>query len=279
MQRLLQVARKDFRDSMRERQLYFLGGFFLLVGALMGYIVGQSTGASGSALGRFSLMALLFVGPLTATVVSYNGIVGKRESGEMRVLLSLPFARGEVVLGTLLGRLGVLVAVSTLTLLLATVIAAAMGAAVSATHVLGALAVLSVALLAFVSIAVGISASTRTTTRAAGAAFGAFFLFLFRLWEVVPISIRFVANGLNFPRGQPPTWAVVWGQLSPLAGLRNAVSGVSTDLAAAFGGFVPTPPVEAEALYLEPWFGAGVVVVWIVAPVAIGLYRFGRADL
>lgn len=245
----------------------------------MGYIVGQSSNAPGSTLARFSLMALLFVGTLSATVVSYNGIVGKRESGELRVLLSLPFARGEVVLGTLLGRLGVLVAVSTLTFLLATVIAVALGASVSLGHVLGALAVLSVALLAFVSIAVGISASTRTTTRAAAAAFGSFFVFLFRLWELVPLTIRFATNGLSLPRGEPPTWAVVWGQLSPLAGLRNAVAGVSDDLAAGFTGFVPTPSVASDAIYLRPWFGALVVAVWIVGPLALGLYRFGRADL
>lgn len=277
MERLAQVVRKDFRDSIRERQLYFLGGLFLLVGGFLGYIVGQSSNVSGWTLPRFGLMALLFLGPLGAMVLSYNGIVGKRVTGELRVLLSLPFSREDVFFGTFLGRVGVMAAASTATLLFATLLALALGSAVSLSLLIAALVITVVAMTVFVSLAVGISASTTTTTRAAALAFGSFFVFIFRLWELVPLIVRFAINGLSIPRGDPPEWAVLWGELSPLAALQNAVAGPTPRLADGFAGFVPS--ATGEAVYFQPWFGALIVAVWIAGPLALGLLRFRGADL
>lgn len=277
MQRLSLMAGKDFRDSIRDRQLYVVGVLFLLVGGLLGYMVGQSPTTEGWEVPRLGLMAMLFVGSLAMIVISYHGIVGKRDSGELRVLLSLPFSRTEVVFGTYLGRLSVVGSLAVGSLLLASLFAMALGSTVAFGLLGGALLVTVVILLVYASIGIGISAGSANSTRAAALAFGAFFTFTFRLWEAAPAIVRLALNGFGPLRGEPPTWALLWGQLSPLAGLHNAVGGFSDQLAQAFTGFAPGAP--ADAVYAEPWFGALVVLAWIVLPVALGYQRFTSADL
>jgi len=70
----------------------------------------------------------------------------------------------------------------------------------------------------------------------------------------------------------------VFAQLSPFAALRNVLVPVSETLAANFpviGSGVPTDPPA----YQQPWFGAIVLLVWLVVPVLAGYYRFERSDL
>ena len=277
MERLTQLVRKDFEDAVRERQLYFIGALFLLIGGVIGWIVGRSGRGPEAALAQFVLLALLFLGTLAATVLSYNGVVGKRVTGELRVLLGLPFSREEVLFGTFVGRVCVLGTMTAATVVLATLLAVAMGAAVSLTLVVAAFVAAVAGILMFTSLAIGISGSTTTTTRAAALAFGTFFVFVFRLWELVPLAIRFAVNGLDIPRGNPPAWAVAWGELSPLSALGNAVAGPTPELAGSFVAFAPS--ASGSAFYFQPWFGAVVVLLWIVGPLAVGLVRFRGADL
>jgi len=277
MGRLAQLVRKDFDDAVRERQLYVIGALFLLVGGVVGWSVGQSGRGAEASLAQFVLIALLFLGTLSSMVLSYNSLVGKRVTGELRVLLGLPFSREQVLLGTFLGRICVLGAMTAAAMVLATLLSVAMGGTVSFTLVVAAFVAAMLGILVFTSLAIGISGSATTTTRAAALAFGSFFVFIFRLWELVPLGIRFAANGLDIPRGNPPAWAVAWGELSPLSALGNAVSGPTPELAGSFVAFAPS--ASGDAVYFQPWFGAVVVLVWIVGPLAIGLARFRRADL
>lgn len=277
MERLPQIARKDYRDAIRERQLYLLGGLFLLIGGVLGYIVGQAGVTQGWELPRFGLTAIVFFGSLSIVVLSYHGIVGKRDSGELRVLLSLPFSRPEVVFGTYLGRLLVVGSLVAASLLVATVVALGMGSTVSLGLLVGSFLVGAVVLVIYASIGIGISAGSQDTSRAAGLAFGAFFVFTFRLWELAPTIVRLALNGFSGLGRETPEWAIAWGQLSPLAGLHNVLREVAPQLANAFTGFVPMP--TGEAVYLEPFFGALVVLFWAIVPLLTGFWQFRNADL
>ncbi|MEF8882419.1 MAG: ABC transporter permease subunit [Halapricum sp.] len=279
MNRLLQIVRKDFLDAVRDRQLYVLGTLFLLIGLGIGYLAGSNSGSAGSeAVPRIALGAMAFIGSIAAISMSYNQIVGKRASGELRVLLSLPFSRTEVVYGTFLGRLALLVALTTASIVIAGGLAVAMGAPIDAGELLAAVAVAGALMAVFVSLSVGLSAGSANTTRAAAGAFGLFIVFLFRLWEGVPVAVRYVLNGFSFPSGSAPTWANVWRHLQPMAALRNAVAGVEPILTDAFVAYAPGMP-EGEPYYAEPWFGAVVVAAWIVLPVTLGYLKLRTADL
>lgn len=279
MDRLPLIAKKDVLDSFRDRQAYFVGALFVLVGGLLGYLFGGGPpDASPSAVPRFSLALLIFLGVISAIALSYNQIVGKRTSGELRVLLGLPFSRFEVVYGTLLGRFVVVAAVSLLSLGTTVVVAAARGTPVGAVPTLAAAAAALTVVAVFVSVSVGLSAASKDTSRASVGAFGLFILILFRLWDLIPFAARFLTNGFEFPSGPPPTWEVAWGHLSPIAAIRNAVHGVAPDIASAFGPYAAQIP-ESEPVFTEPLFGAVVVLVWIVLPVTAGYYRLAGADL
>lgn len=277
MDRLLLVARKDARDAIRDRTLYAVGILFTLVGLGLGYLVGASPSPQPEALPTFGLLAMIFVGSLASVSLSYNGIVGKRQSGELRVLLGLPLSRLEVVAGTLLGRFVVVGAVSVGSLVVASLLAVVLGGAVDAGLLITALPVLLVVVALFVSVAVALSAATSDTTKASIGAFGLFMLLVFRLWELVPTVFRYVLNGFSLPR-ETPVWARAWSHLSPLAGFRNAVDAVAPALARSFSGFAPSV-ADPSAVFVQPVFGAVVVAVWLVGPITLGYWTFSRADL
>ncbi|QSG15017.1 ABC transporter permease subunit [Halapricum desulfuricans] len=279
MNRLLQIARKDFTDAIRDRQLYALGALFLLVGLGIGYLAGSNPDtARGVDVPRIGLGAMAFLGSVAAISMSYNQIVGKRASGELRVLLSLPFSRTEVVYGTFLGRLALVVAMTTTSIAIAGVLAAALGAPVSASALLAAVVFAAGLMAVFVSLSIGLSAGSVNTTRAAAGAFGLFIVFLFRLWEGVPVAVRYVLNGFSFPSGPSPTWAMVWRQIQPIAAVRNVIAGVEPDLTVALVAYAPGLP-DGEPYYAEPWFGAIIVLAWIVLPVTLGYLKLRTADL
>jgi len=278
MNRLLQIARKDFRDAARDRELYVAGALFLLLGLAIGYIVGGSPEqADGASVAFGSLAGLTFIGTLAAVALSQNQIVGKRSSGELRVLLSLPFSRRDVVYGSFFGRWALLATMSIVTLVVAAGLAFLRGAPVGVAPLLGAIVLASVLLGVFVSLAVGLSAGSENTARAAAGSFGIFIVVLF-LWGQLPGIVRYVLNGFSSPTGATPSWAKAWGHLQPIAALRNLSVDVFPDIAPALSAFANSIP-ESQPVYTEPWFGALVVLAWVVLPVTAGYLKLRGADL
>lgn len=279
MRRLLQIAREDVLDAARDRELYVIGVVFLLVGLGIGYFLGNaSPEPPDNAVALFTLGALTFFGSISAIALSYNRVVGKRASGELRVLLSLPFSRFETVYGAFLGRWAMLTSLSVGTIVIAAALAALLGAPVAVGPLLAAVVTVAALLAVFTSLSIGLSAGSVNTTRAAAGAFGLFILFLFRLWEVAPAGVRYVLNGFERPEGPSPAWAEAWGQIAPIAGARNAIADSFPELAGVLTSWAPSTG-DSTPVYAEPWFGAVVVAVWIVAPVTLGYLRLRKADL
>jgi len=277
--RWLQIARKDFDDSRRERQLYYLFALFALVGLGIGYFIGDNGAMAEAQLLPFVLLNVFgFLAPIVALTISQGDIVGKRATGELSVLLSLPFSRHAIVVGSFVGRVAISTIVLVVTFVLATGVATAMGAPLDAALIAGTFLLVWAIGVIFTAIALGISALTRSTTIAAGGSFGVFLLFVFQLWSVIPTGIRYLLNGLSIPTGPQPEWTAVFNQLSPFAGLRNLSHPVFPEL---LGGF-PLAPGSVGASppwYQEPVFAGFVVLAWIVLPLAIGFWRFQTTDL
>jgi ABC-2 type transport system permease protein len=126
----------------------------------------------------------------------------------------------------------------------------------------------------FVSIAVGISAATKSTTKAAASVFGVFVLFEF-LWSVIPAGIYYLVEGSIFPVGRPPNWYLFVQQLSPSnafsASVLSFLPNTQRQLAAMLGGDVP--------FYLTDWFAIVILAFWLVVPVTLGYLAFERKDL
>ena len=255
------LVRRNVLDPVRSRSIWVLLGLFALVFGLMGYLLGGNVGG-GFAWSVAQIMAGL--GPLAALGFSYDSIAGPRESGSLRVMLSYPYTRRDLVLGTLTGRvlvLGLTVVVGLVAGALSTLV---FGGTLTAD--LLPIALLSLLLTTTtVAIAVGISASVSTSARAAITAFGAYLLFS-GFWSLVPSGIRYLLNGLSFPQGPPPEWTFVWNQLNPLNAFRTATAAI-----------VDTP--ISSAFYHGAAFALAVLVGWFVLSTVVGVLRFERTDL
>jgi len=259
---LLTLAKRRLLDPVRTRSLWVMLALFALVFGLMGYL-GGSNSMLDTATQSVAIMAFLL--PLVALSYSYDAIAGPRESGSLRVLLSYPFTRREVVLGTLVGRIAV-VTLGVLAGVLAAIVATvAFGGSLDLVAFGIVLAVSTLFAAVMVAIGVGISASVPTTNAAVLTAFGSYLLY-FAFWDLLPTLGRYVLNGFAFPTGPPPEWVLIWSQLNPITAYRAVAEAV-----------LAQPPTGA--FYHTVWFAIVVLGAWFVLTIGIGLVRFDRADL
>ena len=279
---VLAVAEKDFRDAIRSRLMIVVAVMFVAFtggGVALGSVLpGPLSGDTALAI----VTALLLQGtsvfiPLIALGIAFRSIAGERESGSLKVLLSLPNSRLDVVIGKFLGRTAVVsiaVVVGFLSLLIASAIAFS-----GDLDVLGLVGFMLAALIlgvVFVSIAVSLSAFTDSTFGAAVGAGGLFVLFQFA-WGGLVYLLRYLVNGLEAPDlgAERPEWARVLLNVNPMEGWRTSADWLITKLAENS----EVSQESADAFYLEPWFGFVVLALWIVLPLVVGYLRFESADL
>ena len=269
---VLAVARKDFGDALRSRWLL---GLTLLFIAFVSFVAYQVRPPAGETVSSNAFLSARLIGfmigtlvPLTALVISYNAVSGERESGSIKLLLSLPNSRTDVVLGKLAGRsaafsLSVVTAFVLPALLLAVgpleLDLAAFAGYVFFSCLLGT---------SFVGIAVGFSAAVATQTRALIGALAVYVLFI-PVWSVaeVPLSLWLTAAD--------PAWLPITGQeLYTLlrVGRPSGAFGIVTD--------VLLQPGEVTGIQRRVQLSAAAMLVfWTLAPPLAGLWKFEADDL
>ena len=101
------IAKKEVRDSLRNRWVLFISLIFL--------VLSHSVTFAGSAIkGELSLPEIsalmsslstisVFIIPLVAMLISHDAFVGEDEAGTLLLLLSYPLTRRQILLGKLLG--------------------------------------------------------------------------------------------------------------------------------------------------------------------------------
>jgi len=192
------VAKKEFKDTVRSKGLWVLSLVFLVlfVVPLLGVVfdfLGLGRAAQVSGTGALintiylNLVALLL--PLIAMFIGYAALTRERESGSLKVLLSLPFSRRDVIIGKVVGRC----AVVTLPLLAALALTALLLVSMSIPFdpvLYGLFVLFTVGLaLVMVSIAVSISGAVPSGRWSLVVNFFAYFYFSF-VWNSL-------ANGLG----------------------------------------------------------------------------------
>lgn len=282
----LAVAKKDFRDAVRSRGLWALTALFfvLVVGVAVAYAQLDSlSGGNPTAQGLIFFVASS-VGTyvaLAALLACFKSIVGERDSGTIKVLLSLPHSRRDVVLGKLLGRSAVLAIPVVATFVVGVAIGGALlgDFAPVATVVLAGMAVFFA--VAYASIYVGISATSESDTRVTLLAVGFFVVFEF-LWGIVTLVLLVVTNGFEMPTGDLPSWYFLVNQIPPSSAFVTSLEAVipGAGARAIQGSGAPTASAgQFDAFFATPWLGVVVLVLWAVVPILLGYRRFARADL
>lgn len=201
------VARKDVQDAVRS---YWLWGltilFVLLYGAATAFLatqVGAAAAQQGQQLSSNAFLGILstvnaFFLPIIAIVMAYASIAGERDSGSIKLLLSLPHSRLDVVAGKVAGRSVVVV----VPVLVGFAVAAAAfivspivfepGTFIAFTLLTALLAVV------FVGLSVGISAAARSSRQAMLGTVAVYVLTIETLWKgVMSAMARRVRDALG----------------------------------------------------------------------------------
>lgn len=284
------VARKEFDDAGRSKLLWSLIG--LLVGLVMigytaiWYTVDDVTAAE---VLNFVGTPLQVIIPIAALIAGYMAVVGERRSGSIKLLFGLPPNRTDIVFGKLLGRTAVIGLAVGLACLVSLILGAVFFGSVPFLDWLGFAAVSLLFGTTFVGLAVGVSAGVATRGKSMAIVVGLYMVFV-ALWELLTAGPYY----LIYDEGPPveaETWYLVLEQFNPIFAYTNLASAIVEGSIFPFQfqyglqsmeayGLTPAERYPGDApFYLQDWFGLVVLLFWLVVPVAIGYYRFRRADL
>ncbi|WP_247003160.1 ABC transporter permease [Halosolutus gelatinilyticus] len=298
------VAKKDFQDAVRSWTFWGLSIFFFtLLVTVTGAIayfnedIAQA-GATTEALVLFVSQITRLIIPLIALVLGWKAIAGERETGSIKILLSLPHSRKDVLLGKLVGRSAVLSISLVLGFAFAAVVVAALLGSFDIVDYAGLLVMAIIYGVAYTSIAVSLSSVTRSTTIAGAAMFGVFIMF-YVVWNAIRTVFdllvqREIIQGVSYTYQAPtldgsvqeqsaeriPDWALFIETIDPGNAFQNAITVISSAGGSQLGTVYPDAYFpDGVPFYLQDWFSFIILLAWIVVPIAIALYRFDRVDL
>lgn len=298
------VAKKDFQDAVRSWMFWGLSVFFfVLLVAVTGTIsyfgeeIAQQ-GATTEALVLFVSQITRLVIPLIALILGWKAIAGERETGSIKILLSLPHSRKDVLLGKLIGRSAVLSVSLVVGFALAAIIVAALLGSFDPVDYVSLLVMAIIYGIAYTSIAVALSSVTRSTTIAGAAMVGIFVLF-YIVWNAIQTVFQILMNrgtieGVSYTQEVPvadgttqqvtmdrlPDWALFIDTIDPGNAFQNAITVLSSSGGSELGTSFPEVWfANGVPFYLENWFSFIILLLWIVVPTVIALYRFDRVDL
>jgi ABC-2 type transport system permease protein len=268
------VARKELRDvwgSRRTRWLLYAVAFTFVAGGYVTPLSGFPEPSSGD-YASFVVGSAALVVPLVGLLLGHRTIVGERASGEMALLLSLPYDRLDVVVGKFLARAGALAAAIAVGVLGGAALVNYPFGSFEAGTVLAYLFGTVLYGVAFVGVGLAISTATTSTAVASSAAFGVFFLFV-AVWSRLRGAFTAALDYLGLADGQMPDWALFLYGAEPGMLYRRLVDGF-------FAGVERGPYLGPDApWYLGEWAAAALLAVWALGPATIGYLRFRSTDL
>lgn len=267
------IARKDFEDSIRSRWLQGLTALFVgLVSLVAAVSLRFQTGGetiTTNALLSSSLMGFLSgtLVPLIGLVIAYNSVTGERKSGSLKLLLSLPHSRADVVFGKVAGRSAALSGAIGVGFVLPAIILAIGPLSLDIVTYIGYTLLVVLLVSVFVGIAVGWSAAAPSQRIALGGAIGLYILFV-PFWDVIQFPLQIALSSL-------PEWVPVssttLGNLLFLINPSSAFQGLSGALLG--GEFMTGESVRLQIASLS------MMLVWLLGAPLVGMQIFQQRDL
>jgi ABC-2 type transport system permease protein len=262
------ITRSDVAETVRPRSvkiLLALPALVILGGAYLYPVFGSEPYTTARFAGFVSGL-LSTVAALAGILLGYNAVVGKRESGAIRLSLSLPHSRRDVVWGTLASRAGLLCGTMATALVAGLALVVYPFGSLSALRSL-AFAALTVALGAvWVNLGLAASLLAATKRRAFVLAFGLFVVLEFAWGALVSV----------LERGLSET-GLVGDDLAATAAVRAAEPGAAFQR--LVDGFVDPSASVDSAWYLGEWSALAVFLAWLTVPLGFAYYRFQGSDL
>lgn len=263
------VARQDSAVTVGTRSAKLLLAAVGLVVLLMGYVFPILTGGpvSTARFPSFVSEALVILVPFVGMLLSYNAVAGQRESGAIRLALSLPQSRWDVVLGTALSRVALVTAALVSSLLLAGVLVVYPFGELVVAPFVGFLALAVLFGAVWVGLGVAVSIAVTTKRRALVAGFSLVFLSVV-FWDTAVEALTLGLDRAGLISGELPGPVRFLVGLEPSRVFDRATTGLVTPDASVGGPW-----------YLNEWVALGLLVLWVVGPLGAAYYRFAGSDL
>lgn len=277
MSKVLVVARKEFRDDLRNYWVVAIASAYAglaLAIAYFGAVTAGRIGFTSFAATMASLTTLAaFVVPLIGLLIGHDAIVGERDRGTLALLLSYPLSRVDLAVGKWLGHSVVLVVAMVLGFGAAVV---AMGITTPELATFAAWAsiahfVVSASLLGacFAGIGCLISIVTMEKARAAGIAFLAWFMMVV-VFDLVLLAVLVVTGGNAIEQAIYPYLLL----LNPIDLFRLInMAGLSGG-----DGRALLMAMAADHSY-QPALLYGLLAAWAAAPIVVGMAIFRRQEM
>lgn len=294
------IAKKEFVDTVRSRSLWVLSVFFVGVFALppalalyfdFGRTFQSDTGQQLTSDVLVTVMSnfVSVIVPLIAIAVAYAAVSGERQSGSLKLLLSLPFSRLDVIVGKLVGRFFVVALPLVASLLLTIALLVPSSIRIKAEGYLVFTALTAVLALVFLGFAIGASAATRTTRRSMFVTVGVFVGF-FLLWNSIAQGVGQLlvdhAGVESATRIEAELLVKLFNPTQAYQTLVTSLSGGAEPFAARasmFTGlrraFVAQQLQGSMPWYLSDAMAALSLAVWLIVPLVAGYVAFEDTDL
>lgn len=290
------IARKDIEDATRSKVLWGLIVTFVafLVMTMLSaeeLVQGVDTVTVPLALAGVATLAQLFI-PGVAVVAGYLAVTGERTSGSLRVLLSYPFTRSDIVLGKLVGRTAITVSALLVGFAVASVLVVVLYGIPSVATFAGFVSTGVLLGVVFTGLAVGGSAVARTRGQAMALTIGPYVAMIF-FWKPIIVGLYYLVHS-ELPGVEVGAWYLFLQRLNPLEAYRVLTGNVLNEPVQA----VPYLPLEDlpegvmaadlatetrlagdVPLVLQDWFAVVLLLVWGTVPILVGYWQFTRSDL
>jgi len=284
------VARKDFQDGIRSKTLWVLMALFLVSVGGIAWLFTNGAGTSPASDLQVALLfavsalpAILFLVPLTGLIVSIKSIVRERELGSIKIVLSLPHSRLEVLAGKLVGRSALLTAAILVGFIPGAVVLSTQFGAFPIYELIALTAMTILFGIAFVAVGLGVSALVSTETRATVLGVAAFVLFYAwgGIFNYINYRLELFSGDARLFILRFDLFTVFQDTLLALLSLRH--SEIPNTSMVGFSQAVLRKPESVESItqpfYLQHWFAFIILAIWVAVPLAVGYWQFERTDL
>lgn len=263
------VAGKEFWDRIRNRWVLAVALVFTAFALVIAYFGSAQQGAVGFRSIEVTIASLvslvIYLIPLIALILGFDAVVGERERGSLDLLLTLPITRRELILGKYTG-LAAALTFSTIAGFGAVGLILSPQLNLTALfHYAGFMFSAILLGLAFLSLAVMLSVFAADRTRASGLAIGTWFFFVL-VFDLLILGMLVVTAG-DYGGAVFPYLLL----LNP-ADVFRVLNVFSLDEVRTLYGLATVFP---EALS-NPAILGGVMLAWIIGPLAIAIWRFQR---
>ena len=269
------IARREYAATGDSRAIRWL--LWALAGAcvLSGYlypVLGSEPFTTKAFVGfGFLTGSIEYLLPLIGVFLGYGAVVTERASGQLTLLLSLPYSRRDLVVGKLVGRSLAFATTLVAALTVAGVLVVYPFGSLSLGWYLAFIALTVLYGVIFTGIATTFSMLTRSKHLATVGAFGAYGLFVL-VWGVARSVLKHGLETIGLIDGALPDPVLFLFGLNPVTVYDRLVAGFFVDGGA--GAYA-----ESNAWYLSEWLALALFFAWTVAPITLGYLRFRNTDL